>query len=145
MIILFSLLAILFSFQLHGRAEDISLDQLLDLVLRSHPLINQEILAPQIQEMGRDRYLTEQDWFLNGGPAFYHSKPIATSPFSPTTIDRLSQDVFLQRKFWSTGGSLLLGWTTLFTKQSLTDIQIPTGTGLFSIPSGAASLYEHTI
>ena len=128
-----------------GLAESISLDWLLMDLQEKHPLIKQESLSPKISDKGRERYLTAQDWFLSGGPVYFHSKPIVTSPFSATTIDRFSHEVYLQRKFWSSGGSLMLGWSSIYTKQSLNDLFIPTETGSFAIPSGFSTLYEHTL
>lgn len=143
-IILITLIVLTFSCA-GAFSESISLENLLRRVQADHPLIEQESLTPKIENKRRESFLTAQSWYLSGGPSFFHSKPIVTSPFSPTTIDRIQQQASLRRDLWSTGGSLEFGWSSLLTKQTISDISVPSENGAFTIPSGVSTLYEHSL
>jgi outer membrane protein TolC len=142
--ILITLIVLTFSFA-GAFSESVSLENLLQNIQADHPLIEQESLSPKIESKRREGFLTAQSWYLSGGPSYFHSKPIVTSPFSPTTIDRIQQQASLRRNLWSTGGSIELGWSSLLTKQTISDITVPSQNGSFTIPSGVSTLYEHSV
>jgi outer membrane protein TolC len=128
-----------------SKGETISLEQLLDLVRETHPLILEENLTPQIETERRFRYTTGEDWVLGGNASYFHSKPVGTSPFSPSTLDIIGVSASLSRSLWSTGGRLKLDWSTDYTEQTLPDLSFPGAGGSESFATGFPRLYEHAL
>jgi outer membrane protein TolC len=125
--------------------QSITLDAFLDRVKQEHPLIKRESLSPEIERIDKEKMLTAQDWFVNSNMNFSASKPIQTSPFSPSRVDRASFDTDFRRSFWSTGGKLSLAWSSSRLTQDLQSITIPSPAGESTIPVGASKLYENSV
>ena len=125
--------------------ETVSLEDFLDLVKTNHPLIVEENLTPEIETERRFRYTTSRDWVLGGQASLYHSKPISTGSFTPSTLDIVGVSASLSRSLWSTGGHLDLGWYTDYTEQTLPSLSFPGSGGSEAITTGFPRLYEHTL
>lgn len=123
------------------QAAEISLDEFLDNILQSHPLIKQEDLSREIELKIKERFLTEQDWFITAGPSLRHSEIIATGPFSPNRITELNLNANAERLFWNNGSRLSLGWQSLFRDQDLNRIDV----GGMEIPTGEEKYIEHRL
>jgi len=124
-------------------AQTISLDEFLQAIKTTHPLIARELLTPEIEATNRERALSARDWSVGAEQSFVHSKPVSTGSFTPTRIDEIGLKASFQRSFWSTGGRLAVGWQSNFTDQNLPGISFPGGASTFS--TGISRLYENAV
>jgi outer membrane protein TolC len=79
---------------------------------------------------------------LTGKAALYHSRPVVTSSFSPTTVDGAGFSAQMQRSIWASGGQLQFGWRTDVTDQTITGISFPGSSE--PIQTGTPRLYENS-
>jgi outer membrane protein TolC len=138
-----AILVVILPAQIFG--QSISLDEFIDQVKLTHPLMKREPLSPAIAKINKNKQLTAQDWFAISEISYLASKPIQTSPFSPSRIDRASFNADFSRSFWSTGGKIALGWSSIRLDQDLQNITIPSPEGPSTIPVGASKLYENSV
>ncbi len=124
-------------------AQTITLPEFLTQATSDHPLMREEEFSREIVSERRYGLLAARDWRLNANANVFHSKPIVTGSFSPTTIDRVDLGAQMQRSIWSSGGDLRLNWTTTATDQSIPSFSIPGDDG--SIQAGVSTLYEHQV
>jgi outer membrane protein len=106
--------------------------------------MKQEELAVEIESERRFRLSLAQDWRLNAKASAFHSKPIVTSPFAPTTIDEIALGATFSRSIWNTGGDFSAGWSTDIRDQTIPGIQIPGPGGETTIQTGTPRIYEHS-
>jgi outer membrane protein len=126
-------------------SQSIDLDSFLEMVRQNHPVFKETKLSPEIQRMNKQKVLASQDWRVQSRPSFAYSKPISTSPFTPTRVTNATINTSLNKNVWSTGGQFSVGWTSNLTDQDLPSITFPTLSGRFTIPTGLARLYKHTV
>ncbi|MBD3375626.1 hypothetical protein GF406_11375 [candidate division KSB1 bacterium] len=125
-------------------SQSINLKDFFSLVRQNHPSFKALDLPPRIQQINSEQIATRQDWRIESRPALVYSRPIPTSPFSPTRVTSASVDASMNRTFWSTGGRFSVGWASDLTDQNLPPISFPTAGGRFQIPTGFNRLYTHT-
>jgi outer membrane protein TolC len=125
--------------------QALTLDEYLALVLATNPLIRQELIAADIARQNVVRTESARDISLTAQGLSSHAEPAPASPFVPTAIDVVSAEASLAKLFWTTGGRLALGWSSVKTSQNLPTIAIPANGGSFTIPTGAALFYEHSL
>ncbi|MBN1211850.1 MAG: TolC family protein [candidate division Zixibacteria bacterium] len=128
-----------------GTAQTITLDEFLQAVKTTHPLIGRESLTPEIEATNRARALSARNWSVSAEQSFVHTKPISTSPFSPTRVDEIGLRASFQRSLWSTGGRLSVGWQSNFSDQNLPGISLPGDGGSATISTGLSRLYENSM
>lgn len=126
-------------------AQSITLTEFLALVRENHPLFEKETLATTIEEHGRDASLGGQDWQITSSPSYFHQTPLATSSFSPQSLDQISAGVAAEKAFWNTGGRLSLSWSSDMTDQKLDDIVIPFTPEPLVISPGQPRFYQNSI
>jgi outer membrane protein TolC len=86
-------------------ARTITQDEFLDMLTRSHPLLEAESLKPRIAEEGRRTLAGAEDWNVFGALGFTHEEP-AIAFAGPEKTDALALSGGAERLFWSTGGRL---------------------------------------
>ena len=126
-------------------AQSISLTEFLGLVRDNHPLFEKETLATMIEEQAREASLGGQDWQITSSPSYFHQTPLATSSFSPKSLDQIRTGVAAEKAFWNSGGRLSLSWSSDMTDQKLDDIIIPFTPDPLVIPLGEPRFYQNDI
>ena len=126
-------------------AQSITLTEFLALVRGNHPLFEKETLTTTIEEQARDASLGGQDWQITSSPSYFHQTPLATSSFSPKSLDQISAGVAAEKAFWNTGGRLSLSLSSDITDQKLDDIVIPFTPDPLVISPGQPRFYQNSI
>lgn len=143
--VIFFLYIILLITPVTGSAQTISLEEFLQAIKTTHPLIDRELLTPEIEATNRERALSDRDWSVSAEQFFVHNKPVSTGPFSPTRVDEVGLKASFQRSFWATGGRLSVGWQSNFTDQNLPGISFPGDGGSSTVSTGLSRLYENAV
>lgn len=80
-------------------AQVITLDEFLDQLIETHPIIEKEDLTARIEEEGRNGLLGAQDWNLESSLIFSD-----LSISGPVRTDATTLSTGFERLFWKTGG-----------------------------------------
>jgi outer membrane protein TolC len=91
------------------KAEEVTLEDYLQLVRRNHPFFTKENLRVTIEEKEAEALLGGQEWILRIAPAYTHLGEASASQIPADTLDQATAQADLSRLFWSTGGTLSLG------------------------------------
>jgi outer membrane protein TolC len=133
-------------------SQNITMEQLFDMVDSQHPLIKEQELSPKIETRNKEKYLAEKDWFVNATQTYVHTNPVSTSPFSPERIDKIAFSSNLRKSLWISGGDLSFSVETSFTEQDFPSFDLggqPGGgqqqTPSFSLPTGSDKMYQHQL
>ena len=94
-------------------AEEISIDEYLDLVKKNHPFFTKEDLSTQIEEKEAESLLGAQDWMLSIEPSYsYLGKSSAPEYGAQNRIHQVGVTAGVNRSLWSTGGQLGLSFSS---------------------------------
>ncbi len=94
-------------------AEEISIDEYLDLVKKNHPFFAKEDLSTQIEEKEAESLLGAQDWMLSIEPSYsYLGKASAPEYGAQNRIHQVGVTAGVNRSLWSTGGQLGLSFSS---------------------------------
>ncbi|UCG62021.1 MAG: TolC family protein [Candidatus Zixiibacteriota bacterium] len=94
-------------------ANPITQEQFLKQLKDSHPLFEKEKLTPQIENAERNSLQGDQDWRVRSSMFFSHEEP-AIAISGPEKSDALVFFGGVERRFWSTGGSLSASFTSTY-------------------------------
>lgn len=125
--------------------QEITIDEFLDRVSRTHPFMAREALQVDIETARRDRFLGRTDWHLNADAAIAYEKPLQTSAFAPKSVTAWSTGVDLGRLLWGAGSRLSMGWSSTVSDQDLPAISIPGPGGPIEVPVGPSTFYEQKV
>jgi outer membrane protein TolC len=126
-------------------AQTISMEDYLDRVQARHPFFVKESMQPDIETLGRDRYLGETDWDLGANAALRFVKPILLNSFESDRLTALNMGAAVGRAYWGNGARLSFSWEANYIDQKQPGIIIPSATGSIQIPVGPSRFYENRL
>jgi outer membrane protein TolC len=122
------------------------MDDYLGTVIERHPFFVKESMQPDIERLGRDRLLGNEDWILRSSPFLSYEQPIQTSTFAAKEVWAAGLNGSVERAFWDSGGRLSLNWQWDFIDQDIPGISFPGPGGTpIEVPLGPSTFYQNKL
>ncbi len=103
-------------------AQEITLDQYLDLVRKSHPFFKKESLAVDIERKGAESFPGLEDWNFEVAPFYSYLGEASAAEFQADNIHSVGIEAAVERIFWKSGGRLGLSFASDYTRSKITSV-----------------------
>jgi len=100
-----------------GKAQTVSLDELLTMVQQNHPFFEKESLSVNIAVESQKRYLGDRDWFVESSPFVVYENRTGLINTTYYKLGQVQIGGSLQKKFWKTGGRLSASYSSVYADQ----------------------------
>jgi outer membrane protein TolC len=137
-ILLSTLFVVVWLYPSLALSQGVAMEELLDSVVKSHPLFSRETRAVDIEAQSLHRAQAMKDWNLTSSVSYAYQEPAGEDLFLPVSSHSMGFELGLERRLWSTGGRFAFSFGEAYVDQDLPFLDF----GEVSIQAGVPYYYQ---